>query len=568
MRLPHYLILRPGGYAFRFVVPQSLRAILGRRVVKHALRTHDRRTAQAWALVLANRYRLAFQRLERGTSMKGNDKLLRQLTGMTPAQIDEIGRVAPDDGREVRPPPPRQRQPTPDEEMAEAFGLGQDGDGRTYTVKIDPATGRVVEASSDGSEADNAGLLDALRVIGQQTAAQVMPAPTQMLPATEGPPNGVKAKALKAAVDDYLAHYITPDLDPLESKRRKRAKPVLAAFVQHAKPKIHVYAIHREICGEFLDEWRHQSNPGKPLENGTLREHQRYLENFFSWAAKRGYFPAIPDYPPQANPAWGHVKVSERDKRKGRRRGWKRFDDEQLRVIFNLENFEALRNPRNRWLVLLALYTGARSNELARLELRDIKQFKGWDGWLLDFNAEGEYKSIKNEDSERKTPIHSDLVELGFLERVDALRAAGERYLFPDLNQAAQNGPAGAVGHAFSRCLDAWGVGVDYGRVGLHSFRKVVVQTLFDSSVRIELRQLYVGHDPEVDETNVLESDHMGAYSTLTAKVLAQVADACHPKLDWAAQGVIDIAALRPLLVEKKKAPNPRHFRKPKKPRA
>ncbi len=151
---------------------------------------------------------------------------------------------------------------------------------------------------------------------------------------------------------------------------------------------------------------------------------------------------------------------------------------------------------------------------------------------------------------------------------MEALRVAGERHLFPDLNQAAQNGPAGAVGHAFSRCLADWGVGVDYGRLGLHSFRKVVVQTLFDSSVRIELRQLYVGHDPEVDDTIVLEGDHMGAYSTLTAKVLAQVAEACHSKLDWAAQGVIDLDALRPLLVEQEKAPNPRHFLKPKKPRA
>jgi hypothetical protein len=63
MRLANYLIHRPSGFAFRLIVPADLQPVVGRRVVKKALRTHDRVTAQAIALGLAAQYAQAFRQL-------------------------------------------------------------------------------------------------------------------------------------------------------------------------------------------------------------------------------------------------------------------------------------------------------------------------------------------------------------------------------------------------------------------------------------------------------------------------------------------------------------------------
>ncbi|RPD85802.1 DUF6538 domain-containing protein [Luteimonas sp. 100069] len=76
MRIPHYLIKNASGrFVFRLRVPSRLQVLLGRKVVKHALRTQCDRAAQQHALILAERYARAFehfgwQRMPRGPSIE------------------------------------------------------------------------------------------------------------------------------------------------------------------------------------------------------------------------------------------------------------------------------------------------------------------------------------------------------------------------------------------------------------------------------------------------------------------------------------------------------------------
>lgn len=51
----------------------------------------------------------------------------------------------------------------------------------------------------------------------------------------------------------------------------------------------------------------------------------------------------------------------------------------------------------------------------------------------------------KNEESKRRVPLHPELIRLGFLDCVDALRRAGHIYLFPELRAAAASTPMGDV---------------------------------------------------------------------------------------------------------------------------
>jgi hypothetical protein len=42
MRMPPYLLLRPSGYYFRFVIPLDLRDRFGKSEIRKSLFTHDR----------------------------------------------------------------------------------------------------------------------------------------------------------------------------------------------------------------------------------------------------------------------------------------------------------------------------------------------------------------------------------------------------------------------------------------------------------------------------------------------------------------------------------------------
>jgi integrase len=167
----------------------------------------------------------------------------------------------------------------------------------------------------------------------------------------------------------------------------------------------------------------------------------RYIENHFlvlagfsDWAQASGY------YPKDDNPARGHAQVSKKARaRRAKTHGWQPFSSAQLTKIFNPETYKSLRNDSARWLPLMALYTGARSNELAHREIEDCFDAMGQP--VFDFNFLGPHKSLKTDASERKTPVHPDLIALGLWERVARLRATGEVKLFPGLEFSLRTVP-------------------------------------------------------------------------------------------------------------------------------
>ncbi|QSI78464.1 site-specific integrase [Niveibacterium microcysteis] len=90
------------------------------------------------------------------------------------------------------------------------------------------------------------------------------------------------------------------------------------------------------------------------------------------------------------------------------------------------------------WLPLVGLYTGARVNELCQINPQhDILIDEASGAWCLNITeetdaAEGVTKSVKNEPSARTIPVHSALVELGFIDYVEKLKASGAELLFPE----------------------------------------------------------------------------------------------------------------------------------------
>lgn len=97
---------------------------------------------------------------------------------------------------------------------------------------------------------------------------------------------------------------------------------------------------------------------------------------------------------------------------------------------------------------------------------------------------------MKTEASKRRIPVHSHLVELGLMEYVEELRAAGERLLFPRVAQLK----------APEKALTAWfpgfrkSVGLDDKRKTLHSLRHTFNQHLADADVQVSTITDLMGH--------------------------------------------------------------------------
>ena len=108
------------------------------------------------------------------------------------------------------------------------------------------------------------------------------------------------------------------------------------------------------------------------------------------------------------------------------------FTNEEVLKILNhtkLLNFK-IEEPVKYWVPYIAAYSGARLEEITQLSpLTDIYQADGI--WVIEIN-ENDGKSVKTLSSNRRVPIHSELIKIGFLDYVARLKSANSKTLFPD----------------------------------------------------------------------------------------------------------------------------------------
>lgn len=215
-----------------------------------------------------------------------------------------------------------------------------------------------------------------------------------------------------------------------------------------------------------------------------------YMRAFINWATQNGYYEA-------ANPFSGlALKDTERlgDKRLG-------FTQEQLRVLFTSPVYKGCLSDKIHerfmsgctvikdslyWVPLIALYSGARLQEICQLYASDLKNIDGI--WVFDFNVDGNDKLLKSASSKRKTPIHPALIKMGLLDHSDH----GKKRLFPDLPQATDGTYSNYFSKRFTRYIER--LGIKTNKTSFHSFRHTFIDTLRNTNVPREVRQALVGH--------------------------------------------------------------------------
>lgn len=219
------------------------------------------------------------------------------------------------------------------------------------------------------------------------------------------------------------------------------------------------------------------------------------------------------------------------------------FSDVELAKIFEpmTLNCDKRPSPYKYWLTLIAVHTGARINEIAQLHLSDIVVIDD----IPCFNITNESddsieakavikKAVKTEAGKRIVPIHCQLIELGLLDYVKALREHNHLMLFPDLSHAKIKYGMLASKWFANYCNS---LGLTDSALTFHSFRHGVVTLLAKNNVQRELRKLLVGHSHYRDTHDIYVHVN-GMFNTAAKQVAINT-------LDF--REVINYADLRPL---------------------
>lgn len=184
------------------------------------------------------------------------------------------------------------------------------------------------------------------------------------------------------------------------------------------------------------------------------------------------------------------------------------FNDDALKRLFEGPvHAEGLRPAQGRadaayWLPLIALFSGARLEEIAGLLVEDLVELtypaEGGEArsWFLRLRPDPERnRLLKNEGSERSVPVHPELVRLGLIRYALALLEQGETALFPGLTAHASGRRAHKWGQWFGAYLRDT-CGVTDRRIVYHSFRHTLKDAARESAVPEDVQRAIMGHAP------------------------------------------------------------------------
>jgi integrase len=230
------------------------------------------------------------------------------------------------------------------------------------------------------------------------------------------------------------------------------------------------------------------------LSTGTANKHFNKLGQIHSFTRKAVHIAEPIDFGEFTAPI-------DKDEREARLR----YTREQGEAIFRLPPWTGCVGVEERlkpgskiihdglfYLLLLVWYTGARREELAKLMLDDVEERHGIDYLLIRPTITGR---IKNKSARRVIVIAGELIRLGFLRYVDAMRAAGEQLLFPEFVPGGDT--KRKLGDVFYKL---WWIYIapsvpDRKRgQAMHSARHTVSDELKDQEVFIEFRNDLLGH--------------------------------------------------------------------------
>jgi len=186
--------------------------------------------------------------------------------------------------------------------------------------------------------------------------------------------------------------------------------------------------------------------------------------------------------------------------------GAEAFTETELREIFNPDSFMAVKQPHVFWGSLLALFTGARANEIASLDLANFIEEGGYrciairhtkrastKEKIVHATRKRSPKQTKNNSSRRVLPLHPILWEVGLDDYLRDLQGLGAKRLFPTLPLDSRKKRDRYLSRDVNDYLKRVGVHEPRTKV-LHSFRDTISDFLGDSVMDDTAADRWTGH--------------------------------------------------------------------------
>jgi integrase len=294
--------------------------------------------------------------------------------------------------------------------------------------------------------------------------------PTQPVKKPSGPP-------LQEVVSAYLRHHEAT----WSASTRKKYPPIFLLLqevvgtdlpitdLSHAnlfdfKELVFRLPANRAKKPQYRDKSIHQLRnldiPKEDIINDTnKRFYLATVKGFIAWAKANGFI--------KDDSIKSALEANLPKTRKSKR---EHFSSEELKLIF-----DPLSYPKDidwkYWIPIIALYTGARLEEICSLYIKDIREINGV--LCFDINSEGE-KHTKTASSNRLIPIHPELVRLSFMDYVESLKSKGQERLFPELKWSKSlEKYSNQVSRWFGRHLEQ--LGIKSKSKQFHSFRNTFI---------------------------------------------------------------------------------------------
>lgn len=225
----------------------------------------------------------------------------------------------------------------------------------------------------------------------------------------------------------------------------------------------------------------------------TCNDHLTNVSSFFTWAAKAGRCFEPNPFENSNRHSDGVINA-----------GAEAFQQEELIKIFDSSTFMKAKRPHQFWGPLLLLFTGARANEIACLDLDDFVVEDGIRCISITHRPRKKpdtiahqtvMKRLKNSQSKRIIPLHPKLWELGLDDYIADVKSLGGTRLFPNLPMDSREKRERNLSRDVNNYLEEIGVPIPRTKV-LHSFRDTVADALGVSDLDAVRADQWTGHAP------------------------------------------------------------------------
>ena len=224
-----------------------------------------------------------------------------------------------------------------------------------------------------------------------------------------------------------------------------------------------------------------------PMDARTVNKLIQRCSTWLNWVVRNGYYEGVNIFHGKSIPSKNRKDAPTREL----------FSNEQLKLIFNLENYsKKTLNSTSPckyvfyWVSIFGLYHGLRLQEICQLHMNDIYPLNKL--WVIDINEKTTDKKLKTKNAKRIIPLHQTLINLGFLDYYHILEKKGKERLFHELT-LGRDGYTKNPSRYFNDYLRELKIKTPMNKYDFHSFRHTCNNALIQKDVIEEHRNDYLG---------------------------------------------------------------------------